>query len=111
LLNNHFTGVITSSEKQQSNSCGKMWKLKVSEGESPWLRTRNNHLGRQVWEFDPSPQSPQQLLQIEEARHSFYHNRFTQKQSADLLLRMQVLYIWRGGINTPKFPVTFKITW
>ncbi|XP_027906857.1 cycloartenol synthase-like [Vigna unguiculata] len=66
-----------------------MWKLKVSEGESPWLRTRNNHLGRQVWEFDPSPQSPQQLLQIEEARHSFYHNRFTQKQSADLLLRMQ----------------------
>ncbi|RDX66383.1 Cycloartenol synthase, partial [Mucuna pruriens] len=66
-----------------------MWKLKIAEGGNPWLRTLNNHVGRQVWEFDPTLGSPQEFLQIQKARQNFFDNRFTQKQSADLLMRMQ----------------------
>jgi hypothetical protein len=69
-----------------------MWKLKVAEGGSPWLRTLNNHVGRQIWEFDPnSVGSPQDLHQIESARQNFHINRFTHKHSDDLLMRIQVL--------------------
>lgn len=67
-----------------------MWKLKIAEGGSPWLRTLNNHVGRQVWEFDPNLGSPQDLSQIDQARQNFHDNRFTHKHSADLLMRMQV---------------------
>ncbi|GMN53288.1 hypothetical protein TIFTF001_022422 [Ficus carica] len=42
-----------------------MWKLKIAEGGNPWLRTLNNHVGRQVWEFDPDLGSPEDLAQIE----------------------------------------------
>ncbi|TKY44490.1 Cycloartenol synthase [Spatholobus suberectus] len=66
-----------------------MWKLKIAEGGSPWLRTLNNHVGRQVWEFDSKLGSPQDLLEIEKARQNFHDNRFTHKHSADLLMRMQ----------------------
>ncbi|KAL5178490.1 Cycloartenol synthase [Glycine soja] len=66
-----------------------MWKLKFAEGGNPWLRTLNNHVGRQVWEFDPKLGSPQDLLEIEKARQNFHDNRFTHKHSADLLMRMQ----------------------
>lgn len=67
-----------------------MWKLKFAEGGSPWLRTLNNHIGRQVWEFDPKLGSPQDLLEIEKARQNFHDNRFTNKHSSDLLMRLQV---------------------
>lgn len=67
-----------------------MWKLKVAEGGSPWLTTLNNHLGRQVWEFDPKLGSPQQLAEIEKVRENFRNNRSTIKHSSDLLMRMQV---------------------
>nr|AUD10127.1 putative cycloartenol synthase [Ononis spinosa] len=66
-----------------------MWKLKVAEGGSPWLRTLNNHVGRQVWEFDPDSGSPQDLSDIETARQNFHNNRFTHKHSHDLLMRIQ----------------------
>ncbi|XP_027337244.1 cycloartenol synthase-like [Abrus precatorius] len=66
-----------------------MWKLKIAEGESPWLWTLNNHFGRQVWEFDPKLGTPQDFLEIENARQNFYNNRFTKKHSSDLLMRMQ----------------------
>ncbi|KAL1820018.1 hypothetical protein DCAR_0416325 [Daucus carota subsp. sativus] len=66
-----------------------MWKLKVAEGGSPWLRTLNNHIGRQIWEFDPELGSPEELAEIEKVRESFRDNRFSKKHSSDLLMRMQ----------------------
>jgi cycloartenol synthase len=70
-----------------------MWKLKVAEGGSPWLRTVNNHVGRQVWEFDPKLGSPEVLAEIERARESFSVSRFEKKHSADLLMRIQVNFL------------------
>ncbi|XP_059453133.1 cycloartenol synthase 2 isoform X2 [Corylus avellana] len=66
-----------------------MWKLKIAEGGSPWLRTLNNHVGRQVWEFDPNIGSPEELAEIERARGSFSESRFEKKHSSDLLMRIQ----------------------
>lgn len=68
-----------------------MWKLKIAEGGSTWLRTVNNHVGRQFWEFDPKAEgaSPEELSQIENARESFCNNRFQRKHSSDLLMRIQ----------------------
>ena len=68
----------------------KMWKLKIAEGGSPWLRTLNDHVGRQVWEFDPKLGSPEQLAEIEAARENFTENRFHKKHSSDLIMRIQV---------------------
>ncbi|KAG8661307.1 cycloartenol synthase [Manihot esculenta] len=67
-----------------------MWKLKIAEGGNPWLRTTNNHCGRQIWEFDPQLGSPEELLEIQNARQNFTNNRFHQKHSADLLMRFQL---------------------
>uniref|UniRef100_A0A803MCV3 Terpene cyclase/mutase family member n=1 Tax=Chenopodium quinoa TaxID=63459 RepID=A0A803MCV3_CHEQI len=67
-----------------------MWKLKIAEGGSPWLRTTNNHVGRQVWEFDPNLGTPEQIKEIEDARENYWKNRFEQKHSSDLLMRMQL---------------------
>ncbi|CAN1270055.1 Cycloartenol synthase [Linum perenne] len=66
-----------------------MWKLKIAEGGNPWLRTTNNHAGRQVWEFDPELGSPEELSTIEQARRDFTKNRLENKHSADLLMRIQ----------------------
>ncbi|CAN0924486.1 Cycloartenol synthase 2 [Linum grandiflorum] len=66
-----------------------MWKLKIAEGGNPWLRTTNNHVGRQVWEFDPELGSPEELSAIEQVRQEFTKNRFEKKHSADLLMRIQ----------------------
>ncbi|XP_057869659.2 cycloartenol synthase 2 [Cryptomeria japonica] len=66
-----------------------MWKLKIAEGESPWLITLNNHVGRQVWEFDENAGTPEELLEVENARAHFYNNRFVQRHSADILMRLQ----------------------
>lgn len=75
-----------------------MWKLKIAEGGSPWLRTTNNHVGRQIWEFDPNLGTPEQIREVEEARENFWKNRFEQKHSSDLLMRMQVLVQFRSKI-------------
>ncbi|KAF5957243.1 hypothetical protein HYC85_004468 [Camellia sinensis] len=66
-----------------------MWKLKIAEGGSPWLRTLNDHVGRQFWEFDPKLGSPEELSEIEKVRDNFRNNRFQKKHSADLLMRIQ----------------------
>ncbi|KAL7096239.1 hypothetical protein ACP275_10G069600 [Erythranthe tilingii] len=66
-----------------------MWKLKIAEGSSPWLRSLNGHIGRQIWEFDPSLGSSEDLAEIEKLREQFTKHRFEQKHSADLLMRLQ----------------------
>ncbi|KAL6985042.1 lupeol synthase [Sarracenia purpurea var. burkii] len=67
-----------------------MWKLKVAEGHGGWLTTTNNHVGRQYWEFDPEAGTPEEIAQVERFRDEFKKNRFQVKQSADLLMRMQL---------------------
>ncbi|KAL3371286.1 hypothetical protein AABB24_008027 [Solanum stoloniferum] len=67
-----------------------MWKLKVAEGGSPWLRTTNNHVGREVWEFEPDLGSPEDRAEIEKFREHFTKHRLEQKHSADLLMRYQL---------------------
>ncbi|KAI4368845.1 hypothetical protein MLD38_017357 [Melastoma candidum] len=67
----------------------KMWKLNIAQGTSPWLRTTNNHVGRQIWEFEPNCGTPEELKEIENTRGNFAKHRFDRKHSADLLMRMQ----------------------
>ncbi|XP_019197862.1 PREDICTED: cycloartenol Synthase-like [Ipomoea nil] len=83
-----------------------MWKLKIAEGGSPWLRTLNGHVGRQVWEFDPSLGSPEELQEIEKFRENFRNNRFKQKHSCDLLMRYQ--FAKENPISTQLPQVTVK---
>ncbi|KAJ8558471.1 hypothetical protein K7X08_005237 [Anisodus acutangulus] len=66
-----------------------MWKLNVAEGGSPWLRTLNCHIGRQLWDFEPNLGSPEDLAEIEKFRAEFHNNRFETKHSSDLLMRYQ----------------------
>lgn len=67
-----------------------MWKLKIAEGGDAWLRTTNEHVGRQIWEFDPKAGSPEELAEIETVRQHFWDHRFEKKHSSDLLMRIQV---------------------
>ncbi|KAG2668067.1 hypothetical protein I3760_15G143200 [Carya illinoinensis] len=82
-----------------------MWKLKVAEGGSPWLRTLNGHVGRQVWEFDPKLGSPEDLAEIERARENFSRNRFEKKHSSDLLMRIQLVKENPHGAILPQVKV------
>ncbi|TQD85286.1 hypothetical protein C1H46_029205 [Malus baccata] len=87
-----------------------MWKLKVGaetvggEGGGQWLKSVNNRLGRQVWEFHPETGTPEELQQIEDTRKAFWNHRFERRHSSDLLMRIQVLgaYEWSG--NNPLSP-------
>lgn len=68
-----------------------MWKLMVAEGkDDPWLVSLNNHVGRQHWEFDPDAGTPEERAEVERARDEFKRNKFKMRQSADLLMRMQL---------------------
>ncbi|KAL6575278.1 CRISPR-associated protein 1 [Orobanche minor] len=66
-----------------------MWKLKIAEGSSPWLRSVNGHVGRQIWEFHPDLGSPAELAEIEKLREHFHDHRFEKKHSSDRLMRFQ----------------------
>lgn len=68
-----------------------MWKLKLSQGDEAWVTSVNRHIGRQYWEFDPSPGAfEEELAQVEEAQNRFRMNRFQAKHSSDLVMRLQV---------------------
>lgn len=68
-----------------------MWRLKIAEGRGEaWLTSTNEHVGRQHWEFDPDGGSPEERAEVERMREQFKKNRFRSKQSADLLMRMQL---------------------
>ncbi|XP_021277879.1 cycloartenol synthase 2-like [Herrania umbratica] len=66
-----------------------MWKLKLSQGNEPWLKSVSNHMGRQYWEFDPNLGTPEERARVEKARNEFTKNRFQTKQSSDMLMRFQ----------------------
>ena len=67
-----------------------MWRLKLSEGNETWLRSVNNHVGRQFWKFDPNHGTTEERAQVENARNEFTRNKFQVKHSSDLLMRLQV---------------------
>lgn len=79
-----------------------MWKLKIADGGNPWLRTTNDHVGRQTWEFDPKAGSPEEIAAIEKAREHFTRNRFQQMHSSDLLMRLQFAKEDLGGAVLPQ---------
>lgn len=67
-----------------------MWKLKISEGNDGCVKSVNNHTGRQFWEFKPELGTPEEKAQVEILRKHFTKNRFQQKHSSDLIMRLQV---------------------
>ncbi|XP_028069193.1 cycloartenol synthase 2-like isoform X6 [Camellia sinensis] len=78
-----------------------MWKLVLSKSNDPCLKSVNNHIGRQFWEFDPNLGTTEQRTQIEKLRQEFYKNRFEVKHSSDLLMRLQVISLSiMGALNT-----------
>jgi hypothetical protein len=66
-----------------------MWKLKIADG-GPWLKSGNNHIGRETWEFDQNNGSSEERDAVDAARAEFQKNRFRTRHSSDILARMQV---------------------
>ncbi|CAI0553285.1 unnamed protein product [Linum tenue] len=66
-----------------------MWKLKIA-GDGEWVSSGNGNVGRQEWVFNPTAGTPEEKAAVEKARREFKNNRFNAKQSADLLMRMQL---------------------
>lgn len=68
-----------------------MWKLKIAEGNGPYLYSTNNFVGRQIWEYDPNGGTPEEREAFEKAREDFTKNRKKGVHPcADLFMRMQV---------------------
>ncbi|KAF7116952.1 hypothetical protein RHSIM_RhsimUnG0010000 [Rhododendron simsii] len=66
-----------------------MWKLKVAEGQGPWLNSTNNFVGRQIWEFDSDAGTPEEREAVEKARDDYRKNRYRVCPSGDVLMRIQ----------------------
>ncbi|KAM1412494.1 hypothetical protein TB1_024248 [Malus domestica] len=88
-----------------------MWKLKAGaetvggEGGGQRLKSVNNHLVRQVWEFHPETGTPGELQQIEDARKAFWNHRFERRHSSDLHMRIQFAKESPCATNLPQLKV------
>lgn len=68
-----------------------MWRLKIAEGNGPYLYSTNNYVGRQIWEYDPNADGTEQSEEYEKAREQFREQRKKGFHScADLFMRLQV---------------------
>ena len=52
----------------------------------------NNYVGREYWEFDPNAGTLEDKAEVERFREDFQRSRFKTKQSADLLMQMEVRF-------------------
>ncbi|KAM7524995.1 hypothetical protein LguiA_014897 [Lonicera macranthoides] len=67
-----------------------MWKLKIAEGNGPYLYSTNNFVGRQIWEFEPDAGTPEEREEVEKARNYYLNNRRQGVHPCgDMLMRMQ----------------------
>lgn len=70
-----------------------MWKLKIAEGNGPYLYSTNNYVGRQIWEFDPEAGTPEERAAVEKARDEYKQvsrkGRARALPCGDILMRMQ----------------------
>lgn len=81
-----------------------MWKF-VSAGDSgshPWLRSLNDHVGRQTWEYVDTV-TPEEKAELQRLQDGFTDFRHQQKHSSDELLRMQSSKP-RAHVSPPKVP-------
>lgn len=70
----------------------KMWKLKIAEGNGPYLYSTNNFVGRQIWEYDPNGGTPEEREELEKAREEYTNNKKKGvRPCGDLFMRMQVI--------------------
>ncbi|XP_051128401.1 dammarenediol II synthase-like isoform X4 [Andrographis paniculata] len=68
-----------------------MWRLKIAEGNGPYLYSTNNFVGRQIWEFDPNGGTPEEVRAFQKAREEFAENRKKGFHSCgDLFMRAQL---------------------
>ncbi|KAM7530577.1 hypothetical protein LguiB_033987 [Lonicera macranthoides] len=80
-----------------------MWKLKIAEGDDPYLYSTNNFVGRQIWEFEPDAGTPQEREEVEKVREFFRNNRRQGVHPCgDMLMRMQL--IKESGIDLLSIP-------
>lgn len=81
----------SSSGKPESRNII-MWKLKIAEGNGPYLYSTNNFVGRQIWEFEPNAGTPEEREEVEKARDYYLNNRRQGVHPCgDMLMRMQVI--------------------
>ncbi|KAL8483383.1 hypothetical protein ACS0TY_026184 [Phlomoides rotata] len=80
-----------------------MWKLKIAEGNGPYLYSTNNFVGRQIWEYDPNGGTPEQHEAFNAAREEWKQNRIKgYRCSADLFMRIQLKK--ESGIDVSSIP-------